>query len=222
MTDTTARLASGSQAVSVQELREWIALGPAPRIVDVRDRHLFNAGHIAGAEPCAQYRDIVGLVPEDGLLVVTCDTGERSRAIVGILAATGFLQAKYLAGGMAAWVESNGPRALPDVTTLAVPIAEVSDAALPGQRPIATGRVLSLDDDGVTLDMPGTVVCRTVSVAFLRSDGIAELTIQGSVSRTQRGRIDWLRSTATNVARASNKSLECGEWVGNRAGMSLA
>ena len=92
--------------ISVQELKERLDAGTAPRIIDVREPHEFNLDHIAAEHlPMGQ---VPGRLAElashkDQELVIVCRSGGRSGNIANFLKSQGYSQVRNLTGGMLAW-----------------------------------------------------------------------------------------------------------------------
>jgi len=140
--DITAKIAAEGAGLDAGRLREWLRVGPAPAIVDLRDGSSFARERIPGARllgRCTVHRspldrsnggtgersngerarqprsdalleDAETLLRSDGLVVLVCEDGGRSRAAVETARARGGLQFKYLEGGMAAWRAGNRAR----------------------------------------------------------------------------------------------------------------
>jgi adenylyltransferase/sulfurtransferase len=91
--------------------------GPAPPVVlDVREPHEWNAGHLAAARPApAATLDAAaaGLDPARPVVTV-CAAGVRSAAAARRLRALGFADVRSLAGGVAAWQVMGGALVGPD------------------------------------------------------------------------------------------------------------
>jgi rhodanese-related sulfurtransferase len=99
--------------ISVQELKERLDEGRAPKIIDVRETWEYENDHI-DAENIP-----MGMVPEqletlsaykDQELVVCCRSGGRSGNIANFLRSAGFTQVRNLTGGMLAWKANIDPR----------------------------------------------------------------------------------------------------------------
>ncbi|SCG64885.1 rhodanese-like domain-containing protein [Micromonospora humi] len=99
--------------VDAATLRELIAAGRAPRMLDVRTPGEFEAAHVAGA-----YNVPLDLLREhreelrhhlDEDVVLICRSGARASQAEQALAAVGLPNLKVLDGGMLAWQATNAP-----------------------------------------------------------------------------------------------------------------
>jgi rhodanese-related sulfurtransferase len=99
--------------VDAATLRELIAAGNAPRMLDVRTPGEFDSGHIPGA-----YNVPLDLLREhraelrahlDDEVVLVCRSGARATQAEQSLAAAGLPNITVLDGGMLAWQASNAP-----------------------------------------------------------------------------------------------------------------
>jgi len=94
--------------ISVDELAAAIAADPAKvRLVDVREVHEYENGHVPGAElvVLATVPDHVEELHGDGPLYLICKSGARSRRAAEFLADHG-VDAVNVAGGTTAWTLS--------------------------------------------------------------------------------------------------------------------
>jgi hydroxyacylglutathione hydrolase len=94
--------------MSVAELRERIAGGEAPLVLDVRQDDEWQAGHIRGAVHIENGRlpyDALPL-PDDRPIAVHCQHGARSVAGMSVLARRGYRNLTLVKGGFAAWEEA--------------------------------------------------------------------------------------------------------------------
>jgi rhodanese-related sulfurtransferase len=98
--------------ITVQELKERLDAGTAPKIIDVREVHEYETDHI-DAENIP-----MGIVPlrvaelegyKDQELVICCRSGGRSGQITNYLKGQGFSGVRNLAGGMLAWQATIDP-----------------------------------------------------------------------------------------------------------------
>ncbi len=99
--------------VDVPALRESIAAGTAPRLIDVRTPGEFAAAHIEGSynvpldllrEHRAELRDHL-----DEHVVLICRSGNRAAQAEQALAAAGLPNLRLLAGGITAWEAAGAP-----------------------------------------------------------------------------------------------------------------
>ena len=91
--------------VSVDDLE--IALRSGARLVDVRERHEYDAGHVPGAllVPLATVPDSLDVFTSGAPTYVICKTGARSYRACEYLADQG-VEAVNIEGGTMAWVIS--------------------------------------------------------------------------------------------------------------------
>jgi hydroxyacylglutathione hydrolase len=90
---------------------EHAAKADGPQIIDVRERHEWDAGHIARARHIF-LGDLVKAIPEldrNRPIVVHCQGGTRSAIAASLLLANGFTNVSNLQGGMDAWIEKGLP-----------------------------------------------------------------------------------------------------------------
>ncbi|GGH50072.1 rhodanese-like domain-containing protein [Microbacterium album] len=88
--------------ISVQELR---ARDGVP-LVDVREPHEFEAGHVPGAVniPLSEIGERIGDLPDEPFDVI-CEVGGRSGRVVEALSQRGY-EVTNVAGGTSAWREA--------------------------------------------------------------------------------------------------------------------
>ena len=93
------------KSITVQQLHETTGVP----LIDVREVHEYEAGHIAGAVniPFSTWRDRVDEFPTEPFHVI-CELGGRSASVVRKLDAAGY-DATDVEGGTAAWVEQGYP-----------------------------------------------------------------------------------------------------------------
>ena len=94
--------------IGVDELGEAQAAG-AP-VIDVREPEEYEAVHVPGAVlvPLGQVVERVQEVPRDGPVYVICASGNRSAKATQWYRSQG-IDARNVAGGTKAWVESGKP-----------------------------------------------------------------------------------------------------------------
>jgi len=102
--------ASGFTALSSAQAVRLINQGA--RVVDIRDREQFDAGHIVDAIniPAAELADHAEKkLKASKSIIVVCDTGTRSGQAVATLRRSGYEKAFNLQGGLATWRNENLP-----------------------------------------------------------------------------------------------------------------
>ncbi len=99
-------------SVDASTVATWRREDPSLRILDVRTPGEFELGHIPGAVniPLAQLKHVCADVARNvsGPLVVTCQTGPRSREAEQLLQDHGCAKATLLNGGLNAWQAVGG------------------------------------------------------------------------------------------------------------------
>ncbi len=82
-----------------------------PLIVDVREPHEYQAGHIDGARlaPLGNVADELEGVAKDREIVLVCRSGNRSGKAQKILADRGYTNLENMEGGMLAWEKRGYP-----------------------------------------------------------------------------------------------------------------
>lgn len=92
-----------------------VAGKPDLHLIDVRESHEWQQGHISVAEhiPMSQITGRVHELPKDRKLVAVCRSGSRSRQVTKFLRAQGF-DIENLDGGMKAWANAGLPVTRPD------------------------------------------------------------------------------------------------------------
>jgi len=80
-------------------------------LLDVREPHEWNAGHLDGAIhiPMQQVPARIDEVPRDKEVVVICRSGARSARVQQFLQSQGYTRVKNLTGGMSAWKRDVDP-----------------------------------------------------------------------------------------------------------------
>lgn len=77
-------------------------------MLDVREPHEYEAGHIPGITliPMGEIVSRLSEIPTDQDVVVTCRTGNRSAQIADLLREQGFTKVHNMEGGIVAWEEA--------------------------------------------------------------------------------------------------------------------
>lgn len=98
--------------VSIAKLKEKLGRGDDFHVVDVREEHEWNAGHVAGAIHIGKgiiERDIETTIPnKDAEIVLYCGGGFRSALAADNLRRMGYRNVYSLAGGWRAWKRARG------------------------------------------------------------------------------------------------------------------
>ena len=99
--------------VQAEEVAGQLGGGSAPRIVDVREQHEWDAGHIPGAE-LIPLGTVAQAAPErlprkDERIVLHCAAGVRSAVAAYQLQQIGYTKVASMAGGFGAWCELGLP-----------------------------------------------------------------------------------------------------------------
>ncbi len=88
-----------------EQLRDLIAQGRPPRLIDVRNPDEFALGHLPGAElhPAAQIAEWSQTLDPNQEILIYCHHGIRSLHAVMYLTARGFKHVMHLRGGLDAY-----------------------------------------------------------------------------------------------------------------------
>ncbi len=100
----------GAPAVDVATAQAKLQAKPAPLILDVRQAHEYNAGHIAGATwiPLGELKARVSKLPKEREIICVCASGNRSGSAARYLIDAGY-QAVNLRGGIKGWQRAGLP-----------------------------------------------------------------------------------------------------------------
>jgi rhodanese-related sulfurtransferase len=122
-------------AISIDELREMMALSPGTPLLDVRTPDEFEEAHVPGARnfPLGSL-DAAGLIADGtvsrgGPIYLICHTQNRSKIAAERFLAAGHSQTYFISGGTAAWMAASLPVARGNSNAAEQP--EVSDGAKP-------------------------------------------------------------------------------------------
>ncbi len=98
------------EIVGIDEVRQGLADGTM-LVVDVRERHEFEAGHIPGAVlfPLSTFAPAALPDPEDRRLVFACRSGARTLKAIGLCQAAGLPYRAHYAGSFNDWVAHGQP-----------------------------------------------------------------------------------------------------------------
>lgn len=103
---TLGAQAPGDASLSTVDVRELQqALGDDVTLVDVREPHEYEAGHIEDAllMPLANVVALAADLPKDQPVYVVCRSGNRSLQASNALIDAGFQDVRNVDGGMIAW-----------------------------------------------------------------------------------------------------------------------
>lgn len=102
---TPERARSESPVITATELAGRLRSHLAPRMIDVRERDEFAAGHIPGSEnvPLSRFSVLFRSLPKQEELVLVCRSGNRSGMAQQFLAARGYARTRNMVGGLLNW-----------------------------------------------------------------------------------------------------------------------
>ena len=97
--------------VDPREVHDIVNNGYDAVVVDVREQHEWDMGHLEGAKhiPLRQLQKRIDEVPRDQDVVVYCAVGGRSAHAVHFLRQSGYERVKNLIGGIKAWAKEIDP-----------------------------------------------------------------------------------------------------------------
>ncbi len=96
--------------IDVNEAREMISKDDVA-VIDVREPHEYNAGHVPGAKliPVATVYVRRDELPRDKEIIFLCAVGQRSALACEMAAAAGLTRLYNLEGGTDAWIKAGLP-----------------------------------------------------------------------------------------------------------------
>lgn len=101
------------EELTIVEVKQSLDAGQLPLLIDVREDHEWQKGHLPQAEHVARgiiERDIESHVPDKNTrLIVYCGGGSRSILAAENLQKMGYLNVMSMAGGWRAWNEAGYP-----------------------------------------------------------------------------------------------------------------
>ena len=101
--------------VSIGDIKARLARRDRFELIDVREDHEWDAGHIAGARHIGRgvlERDIERIVPDTNAeIVLYCGGGFRSALSADMLQQMGYTRVASMDGGFRGWKEAGGPTA---------------------------------------------------------------------------------------------------------------
>jgi adenylyltransferase/sulfurtransferase len=96
--------------ITVRELQQWIEQKRDFTLIDVREPHEYDHVNLGGKLiPLKTVLDHQSEIPREGVVVVQCKVGGRSRQAIDALKGVGYTNLLNLAGGIAAWVREIDP-----------------------------------------------------------------------------------------------------------------
>jgi molybdopterin/thiamine biosynthesis adenylyltransferase/rhodanese-related sulfurtransferase len=100
-------VAAGSDALTVEELKQRLDRGEALFILDVRNPEEIQICRLAGSTviPLPQLSQRFGELDRNREIIVHCKSGMRSQKAIQFLRQQGFTRLKNLAGGILAWAD---------------------------------------------------------------------------------------------------------------------
>ena len=183
-----------------------------PRVVDVREQHEWDAGHIPGAEhiPLATVEEAVPQrFAKDEPIVTQCRSGVRSAKAAFALKQLGFTNVASMAGGILAWEEAGfqieAPAALtPEQIDRYSRHLLIPEVGLAGQRKLLESSVLLIGAGG--LGSPAAYYLGAAGVGTLGivdSDVVDTTNLQRQIlhdtARIGRPKVDSARETLTKL-----------------------
>jgi rhodanese-related sulfurtransferase len=95
--------------ISAEEAKEMLSQGAA--VIDVREPHEYNAGHVPGAAliPVNSVYARREELPRDQDVIFVCAIGQRSALAAEMAAAAGLTRIFNLEGGTESWIKSGEP-----------------------------------------------------------------------------------------------------------------
>lgn len=110
--DMSAGEHSSGIELDTERVAAWMAEGAPPQVIDVREPHEREAGHIEGTRhiPLAQLSEQADSVDRERPVVFYCRAGSRSEMAAQAFRASGF-QAYTMSGGLLRWAGEGRPLA---------------------------------------------------------------------------------------------------------------
>ncbi len=102
---------ANNMEITVRELFDRLQRGESPLLLDVREPHEWNMGHLNNAKhiPMRQIPLQVDALSRDAEIIVYCRSGARSANVQQYMLQNGFKKVKNLAGGLIAWSREVDP-----------------------------------------------------------------------------------------------------------------
>lgn len=105
-------LQRGAKQISVNDAVK-LANEKQGLFLDIRSAEHFKAGNVPQSRniPAADVPNKLGSLPKDKPIIVVCERGRSSVAVVNTLKSNGYTDVYSLQGGLAAWIEAGLPLA---------------------------------------------------------------------------------------------------------------
>jgi rhodanese-related sulfurtransferase len=102
--------ASAGIEVDPERVEDWLGEQPGPQVIDVREGHEREAGHIAGTRHIAlvELTAQAETVERERPVVFYCRVGGRSEMAAQAFRAAGY-EAYSMSGGLRRWAQENRP-----------------------------------------------------------------------------------------------------------------
>jgi len=111
--DAVGRIKDGIRHVTPREAATLLKIEPSIRVLDVRTRGEFNAGHIKGATQInylsGRFKRKIKALDTQSTWLVHCKSGHRSGRAVGLMQKAGFSKIIHMDGGFDGWKKAKLP-----------------------------------------------------------------------------------------------------------------
>lgn len=109
--DTLAKSDVKVEEVTPAAVKKKLDQGESFILVDVRDQHEWDAGHIQGAWliPLSKLDKRLNELDQSREIVVYCRSGKRSDKAARILLDSGFTNVRNMKGGILSWIDQVDP-----------------------------------------------------------------------------------------------------------------
>lgn len=107
---TVHRLPSNADEITIAQTMQQMKDKPSTILIDVREQHEWEAGHMPDADHLPLSFLLEGhrpdTLPKDAEIILYCKAGMRSMQALQILKSQGYASLKSMSGGFDAWVQS--------------------------------------------------------------------------------------------------------------------
>ncbi|WP_027416609.1 rhodanese-like domain-containing protein [Aneurinibacillus terranovensis] len=95
----------GLKNLAANEVQDRLTQSKRYSFIDVREVHEYTRGHISGFKniPLSQLKHRIAEIDQSKVVVLTCQSGMRSRQAAKILSKAGFEQLSHLRTGVSGW-----------------------------------------------------------------------------------------------------------------------